>query len=91
MNEQAVDNLQSEYRVLLSRARKPETLLIMVKGQARRHRLFFDEEITGYARSARRYKELGDIRGAALFAAAHERLERLIEKGAQVNPESLVG
>jgi hypothetical protein len=84
-------NLESEYRILLSRARKPETLLIMVKGQARRHRLFFDEQITGYARSARRYKELGDIRGAALFAAAHERLQRLIEKGARVNPESLVG
>jgi hypothetical protein len=53
--------------------------------------LFFDEQITGYARSARRYKELGDIRGAALFAAAHERLQRLIKKGARVNPESLVG
>jgi hypothetical protein len=84
-------NLESEYRVFFSRARKPETLLIMVKGQARRHRLFFDETVTGYARSSRRYKELGDQRGAALFAAAHERLQRLIEKGARVNPDSLVG
>lgn len=91
MNEQVVAALESEYRVFLSRAGKPETLLIMVKGQARKHRLFFDEAVTGYARSARRYKELGDPRGAALFAAANERLQRLIEKGARVNHDSLVG
>lgn len=85
------EQLQSEYRIFFARSKRPETLLIMVKGLVRKNHLHFDESIETYRHAAKVYNELGNRTAVAMFAAAQERLERLIEKGARVNPDSLVG
>lgn len=85
------EQLQSEYRIFFSRSKRPETLLIMVKGLVRKNHLHFDESIETYGHAAKVYSELGNRTPVAMFSAAQERLERLIEKGARANPESLVG
>lgn len=73
---------ESELRVFFARAKRPESLLIMVQGQVRKRRLHFDDSVESYSRAAKTYKQLGNQQAATLFAAAHERLQRILEKGA---------
>lgn len=82
---------ESQYRMKFSRAKKPDTLLLMVKRQVREANLYFNEEVNTYRRSARNYAERGNVRAHALFAAADQRLHRLAEKGVKLSDVSLVG
>lgn len=76
-----MSDIESEYRVLFSRANKEETLLVMVKAQVRKLNLMYDETLYSYRIAAESYRKFNRTRAVALFMAAHERLNRLKEKG----------
>lgn len=70
----------STYRILFARARREESLLIMVKAKLRECNAFYDESIRSYKAAAREYTQLGATRPATILQAAAERLNRIKEK-----------
>lgn len=76
-----MSDIESEYRILFSRASKEETLLVMVKAQVRKMNLMYDETLYSYRVAAENYRRFKRAKAVALFTAAHERLNRLKEKG----------
>ncbi|WP_027855032.1 hypothetical protein [Marinobacterium litorale] len=67
----------SQFRSELVKAKKVDTLLLMVKKRAADARIHFNEAVDSYKSAAKAYAKYKNVRAEALFTAADERFHRL--------------